>query len=305
MAEINTEPKFYPPSISRLLRSEPFSWRPPEVDCCTLLADFAVTALVSEADLTPKPALVDQRGSGAHHDLSLSLLRRSAFSLENHFVQMASVSIGRFPSQSLREELGAIGRSAEKSMLQVTNGINSHRGAIWALGLLVSGAAMNCNRSPDAIAQRAAALARLRDACAPIGYSHGQEVAKRYSVSGARGEACAGFPHVILLGLPAIRRSRWNKESDSQAGLNALLAIMSSLDDTCLLHRGGPTALRAAHRGAAEVIKAGGVSTPEGWQRLLELDRKLLELNASPGGSADLLAATFFLDLVENVNVPH
>jgi triphosphoribosyl-dephospho-CoA synthase len=263
------------------------------------LADLAIGALIAEAELTPKPALVDERGSGVHTDLSLALMRRSARSLRGCFELMALVSFRQVPSQSLREELGAIGRSAERSMLSATEGVNTHRGAIWALGLLVSAAALGSN-SATAVASRAAQIARLPDRNAPTEQSHGRRVVRRYQVSGARGEARAGFPHVIRQALPMLYHSRRQGAAERYARINALLAIMRSLDDTCLLHRGGWTALNAAQRGAAAVTAAGGSSTVRGWKLLQKLDRDLTVLNASPGGSADLLASTLFLDFLSD-----
>ena len=261
------------------------------------LATLAVDALIEEAELTPKPALVDQRGPGAHTDLSLSLMRCSARALRSSFELMALASFCQIPNQTLREDLGTIGRWAEQSMLLTTGGANTHRGAIWTLGLLVSAAAMKAN-SPDAVAYTARQLACLPDWSAPKQQSNGSRVIQRYKVSGARGEAQAGFPHVITIGLPILHRSRQEGSSETQARLDALLAIMASLDDTCLLHRGGFAALNAAQTGAAAVFAAGGTATVQGWEMLQRLDRDLLALSASPGGSADLLAGTLFLDFI-------
>jgi len=261
------------------------------------LATLAVDALIEEAELTPKPALVDRRGPGAHTDLSLELMRRSARALRSSFELMALASFRQIPSQTLREDLGAIGRWAEQSMLLTTGGANTHRGAIWTLGLLVSAAAMGAN-SPDAMAYAARQLACLPDWSASRQQSNGSRVIQRYQVSGARGEAQAGFLHVITIGLPILHRSRQEASSETQARLNALLAIMASLDDTCLLHRGGFAALNAAQTGAAAALAAGGTATMQGWELLQQLDRDLLALNASPGGSADLLAATLLLDFI-------
>src|SRR5271168_3818166 len=105
------------------------------------LSAAAVSALVEEAELTPKPALVDRRGNGAHHDLDLTRLRRSAQSLQDGFAAIARAAEKEEPSLRLREELGRIGRDMERRMLVVTGGGNAHRGAIWALGLLVAAAA--------------------------------------------------------------------------------------------------------------------------------------------------------------------
>lgn len=261
------------------------------------LADLAVSALLDEAELTPKPGLVDRRGSGAHADLDLPTMRRSAHALRGAFAEMAQAAHGARPADALRTTLGAIGREGEAAMLAATGGANAHRGAIWALGLLVAGAAIEGARGgPAAIAARAAELARCRDRLAPAPETNGARACARYGVRGARGEAASGFPHVVSCGHPALLRARARGAAEDDARLEALLAVMSTLDDTCLLHRGGPRALQVAQRGAAAALRAGGPGTAAGRAALLALDAELLALNVSPGGSADLLAAVLFLD---------
>src|SRR6202161_676572 len=95
------------------------------------LATAAVTALLEEAELTPKPALVDRRGNGAHHDLDLARLRRSALSLQDGFADVARAAAVEKPPLRLREQIGRIGRDMERRMLTATEGSNAHRGAIW------------------------------------------------------------------------------------------------------------------------------------------------------------------------------
>jgi len=268
------------------------------VDRATHLADRATDALIAEALLTPKPGLVDRRGAGAHRDLDLALLLHSANSLRSGFRQMAECAEGRAVVQSLREDLASIGRSAERQMLAATGGSNAHRGAIWVLGLLVA-ARQLCGEGAAAmdVADVAAHIARLPDRFAPAALpSNGARVCQKYGVPGARGEAQDGFPHVTKIGLPALQRARLSGVSETHAQLDALMAIMAHLPDTCLLHRGGPAALEAAQGGARAVINAGGTSTVEGWRALLALDAELLTRWASPGGCADLLAACLFLD---------
>src|ERR1700677_4626824 len=165
------------------------------------LSTLAVSALVEEAELTPKPALVDRRGNGAHHDLDLVRLRRSAQSLQDGFADIAQAAAALEPSQRLREEIGQIGRDMERRMLSATDGSNAHRGAIWALGLLVAAAAgRRSKRTAAGIAAVAAAIARLPDRFAPRPPSNGERVRLRYGATGARGEAQAGFPHALELG---------------------------------------------------------------------------------------------------------
>ncbi len=264
------------------------------------LARLCMQALVAEAELTPKPGLVDRRGAGTHKDLSLSMMKRSALAIEPYFYQMALIASGAYASQHLRERLAAIGRDAERAMYKATGGSNSHKGAIWALGLLVSAASMT---GPDTtaavIAETARSIAMFPDSATLQLVTHGHVVAERYGVQGARGEALAGFPHVVRVGLPALRAKRSSGATEPVARIDALLSIMSRLEDTCVLYRRNSAALEAVRSGAYKVIAAGGCGSPYGKQRLMQLDGEVLNLGVSPGGSADLLAATLFLDAVE------
>ena len=262
------------------------------------LADLAVAALVAEAELTPKPGLVDARGAGAHADVELGDFLASAHALRPAFAAMAEAATGCRPSQRLRETLAAIGREGEAAMLAATRGANTHRGAIFALGLIVAAAAIEgAEASPEKICATAGAIARHADRNAPESASglNGAQACRTYRVAGARGEAAAGFPHV-LTALGAIGASRAGGADETAARLNGLLAVMARLDDTCLLHRGGRLALRVARLGARAVLAEGGAGTPAGAAALHALDRRLLALNASPGGGADMLAAALFID---------
>ncbi|MGK9236246.1 triphosphoribosyl-dephospho-CoA synthase [Inquilinus limosus] len=268
------------------------------------LADLAVWALVEEAELTPKPGLVDRRGSGAHRDLDLETLRRSARALRPAFRAMAEAAQSRQPDQALREELAAIGRAGEQRMLAATSGSNAHRGAIWALGLLLAGTVIAGPAGPRRIAATAAAIARWPDRFAPHRPSNGERVRQAHGAAGARGEARAGFPHIVDVALPALRAGRAAGATEEEARLDALMAIMASLDDTCLLHRGGRPALQAAQSGARSVLTAGGTASPAGRAALAALDADLLARWVSPGGSADLLAAALFLDRIDRSFAP-
>ncbi|HWT70690.1 MAG TPA: triphosphoribosyl-dephospho-CoA synthase, partial [Oxalicibacterium sp.] len=107
------------------------------------LATLAVQALIAEVTLTPKPGLVDLRGRGAHRDLDWPLMCDSASALHPAFQAMAVAGATIVDPQTLREELGRIGREGEAAMLRATRGVNTHRGAIWSLGLLLAAAAQN------------------------------------------------------------------------------------------------------------------------------------------------------------------
>jgi triphosphoribosyl-dephospho-CoA synthase len=269
------------------------------LDAAHRLAALAKQSLIAEAELTPKPGLVDRRGSGPHHDLSLDLMQRSAAAIEPYFCEMGLLSAGRKPDRSLRAELALVGRDAEQAMYRSTDGSNAHKGAIWILGLLIAAAARKDNLTARDIVAGAGAIARIPDQAHPALVTHGDIVRRRYGAAGARGEASRNFPHVVGLGLPMLRRQRANGYSEEVSRLDALLNIMSELNDTCVLYRGGAEALAVVQSGARAVLMEGGCGSVRGRKELRKLDGKLIAIHISPGGSADLLAATIFLDALE------
>ena len=278
-----------------------FNLQPKTLNLAERLADMAVDALIDEADLSPKPALVDRRGNGAHTDLHLGLMHASALSLWPAFKQMAEAAAAcNGVGQPLREAVGRIGREGEAAMLRTTDGVNTHRGAIWALGLLVTAAALEpLDHSPAGLALRAGQLALIEDHQVATQPSHGQQVARRYGAQGAKEQAQSGFPAVLQWGLPQLQRSRAAGSGEQNARLDALLAIMTRLSDTCVLYRAGTAGLAAMHQGAQRVLNAGGSASLAGRRCLHALDQQLLELRASPGGAADLLAACLFIDSLQ------
>jgi triphosphoribosyl-dephospho-CoA synthase len=265
------------------------------------LADAAVQALIQEAELTPKPGLVDGRGPGIHKDMDLAMLRESALALRGTFLATVELGYSAVSRKDLRAALGVIGRAGEQTMLLATRGINTHRGAIWTLGLLCVGVAILLDASPCAatVCVQAGGIAQLSDPFAPRLVSHGWSVRCRYGSRGARGEAEDGFPHLLGVALPILHQSRREGATEEQARLNALMALMAVLEDTCLLFRAGTAGLTAARRGARRVLDCGGVTTPSGRRALMDLDRSLLRLGISPGGSADLLAGAMLLDWID------
>lgn len=269
------------------------------------LAGLVVASLIDEATLTPKPGLVDMRSRGAHHDLSWSLMCDSAWALRPEFYAMALAGLRISERVQLRESIGQSGRAAEARMLQVTGGVNTHRGAIWALGLLVTAAAqaLAANRveavTAKVIARRAGVLAQTPDQYAPL-YSgnKGEAACAMYDVGGARAQAQAGFPQVLANALPWLISSRERGDKETHARLNALLAVIAVLDDTCVLSRAGLTGLTRVQSGAARILSLGGAASAQGKIALTQFEADLLALHVSPGGAADLLAATLFLDRI-------
>lgn len=240
------------------------------------LAELAVEALVEEVELTPKPGLVDRRNRGAHRDMDLALFCRSAHSLRPYFRRAAELGMER---RDCMDELQAAGLAAESAMLAATGGVNTHRGAVYAFGLVLAAAGSRLVRGGD-LFETAAGLAAA--GTPPPGDSHGGLARTRYGASGARGEALSGFPHA---------RRAWEVLSRRDV-YAALLTLLAEVEDTNLLHRGGPEGLAFVRESAAAILDG---PEEEYASRLEELDNACIARGLSPGGSADLLALALLL----------
>lgn len=256
------------------------------------LANSAVESLVDEVSLTPKPGLVDQADNGSHKDLTYSMMMNSAISLEETFYKMAILSMEQQPSQTLREKFGEVGREGERQMYMLTNGVNTHKGAIWTLGLLVASAAINYNKpfTTEKILETVSTVASIEDRYVPDVSTNGKKAISKYGGTGAKQEAQNGLPHVRDYSLPLYMKKLMTND-EKQAKYAALLILMGTLNDTCILHRGGKEGLQYVQNCARNLLERQAITEKE----LNDLNESFIKKNLSPGGSADLFAATLFL----------
>ncbi|AZA49471.1 triphosphoribosyl-dephospho-CoA synthase MdcB [Chryseobacterium carnipullorum] len=267
-----------------------------------VLADFAVQALLEEVRLTPKPGLVDYDNNGCHFDLNLSLMELSANTLRSTFKEMAQAVRTQRPSQQVREILAMIGRDGERKMLAATGNVNTHKGAIWTLGLITGAAAMLLSvKYPEEITTKsilnvAGQIAVFQDRYVPKSITNGSLVRKRYSVRSAREEAAMKFPSLQNVALPAL--ANFSHEPQQIQRLNVLLSLMAITDDTCILNRSDMEVLDKIKATSNKIVENGGMGKVQNRARFQELDRFITENWVSPGGSADLLAAVIYLEKI-------
>jgi triphosphoribosyl-dephospho-CoA synthase len=256
-------------------------------------AALACWALREELTTWPKPGLVSPIDRGSHDDMDASLFEESIASLADYFE--AIYAAGR--AGAGLNEMRALGIAAEARMLRATRGVNTHRGAIFTLGLLLAAAGRRDS------AKRLGAIVRetwgpeISQVEPSQPDSHGLRAARRYNIAGARGQAAGGFPHIYHVGLPALRSARragWNL-----ARVQCVFVLVAHLDDTNLLHRGGEPGLEFARSRARDFLDAGGILRPDGLERAANVHREFVARRLSPGGAGDLLAATIFVDAVD------
>ena len=262
---------------------------------------IAARCLVEELETWPKPGLVSHIDNGSHVDMDAGTFRRSAAAIRPHLQRLADAGARGCGMGRLR----IIGLEAERAMFAATSGVNTHRGAIFGLGLLCAAAGARAGGLVDAELSLGEVVRRLWGASILDGpvllHSHGSVARRRFHAGGARTEAANGFPSIYRVGLPALRRATHAEPEDTEAArVEACFALIASVEDTNLLHRGGVDGLRFAHDAARRFIDAGGISAP-GWRtRAQSIHDSFVARRLSPGGSADLLAMTLFVDAHES-----
>ena len=268
------------------------------------LGRAAIVSLYDELALAPKPGLVSFVDAGSHHDMDAGTFLRSLFALRHFFVRVAAQG-GATRQFAPLERLGI---AAEARMLRATGGVNTHRGAIFTLGLLC--AAAGAARAPgtrlrrdDSCAPAARALGRRARAraCTAPGIARRARRARARPAQRAE-EAAQGLPTLFDHVLPALRAARRAGADERGARLHALFTAMAEVDDTNLVHRGGLQGLRDAKSLARRFLDEGGGVTADAAARAARVHAVFVERRLSPGGAADLLAAACWVDRVERLH---
>ncbi len=264
-------------------------------------------ALIAEVSTTPKPGLVDRHDSGAHTDMCYDTFVTSTQAILPYLAEMASLGLTweEPDCQGLFPAIRSVGIRAEAAMFQATGGVNTHKGMIFSIGTIAAAAALFYRRHGCFLAEEILLLAgrlcheelerdfKRIDRQNPK--THGEVLYVRYGEKGIRGEAQKGFPSIRSCSMPAIRALKKTCTDDNQIYINTLLALMSHVDDTNVLIRSGAEALAYEKAEAGRILDLGGALTGEGMAALTEANRDFIRRNISPGGCADLLAATIFL----------
>jgi triphosphoribosyl-dephospho-CoA synthase len=262
------------------------------------LGRAAIVSLYDELALDPKPGLVSFIDNGSHGDMHAGTLLRSLFALRRYFTAIAAAGA----ADADFAELQQLGIAAEARMLAATGGVNTHRGALFTLGVLCAAAGRQLARGEavTAAALRAGLLLRWGADLDALSQrprtSHGRDAARRHGLRPAAAEAALGFPVLFDVAWPALRAS--HHLGPRLARLQALFSVMAVLDDTNLAHRGGLEGLRWAQRQARSFLAAGGAANPSAIAHAQSLHAAFVARHLSPGGAADLLAAACWLDRV-------
>lgn len=259
----------------------------PESSIPYLVADLAERALRMELDTTPKPGLVDRQDNGAHKDMDYALMSKSISALRPYLTRLAVESAKDIDPAKIKE----IGIEAEKAMLKVTGGVNTHKGALFCIGLSVAAASNLASATGSVQAYSFKELvSRAASEIPSARGTHGAEAKRSFKAVGALENARAAYPELFADWLPYYR----SLEGDPFRCHKTLLHIMTTLDDTNILHRRGAEGLAHAEAEAARLLEDFSESG------LSSLNKDFIRENISPGGSADMLSLTIFIESIIN-----
>lgn len=252
-----------------------------------LVADLAERALRLELDTTPKPGLVDRQDNGAHKDMDYALMSKSISALRPYLTRLAVESAKDIDPAKIKE----IGIEAEKAMLKATGGVNTHKGALFCIGLSVAAASYLASTTGSVEAYSFKELvSRAASEIPSARGTHGAEAKRSFKAVGALENARAAYPELFADWLPYYR----SLEGDPFRCHKTLLHIMTTLDDTNILHRRGAEGLAHAEAEAARLLEDFSESG------LSSLNKDFIRENISPGGSADMLSLTIFIESIIN-----
>jgi [citrate (pro-3S)-lyase] ligase len=263
----------------------------PQSTVSCLIAHLATDALRAELNTTPKPGLVDRHDSGAHKDMDLAIMSRSIDALQPYFDRLAL--LGSQASMTETEQVRQIGIDAEKAMLNATGGVNTHRGALFSLGLTTL-AASSCMAHDGKVNEQSLRnlIMQAAQGFTPTAGTHGNNAVNAHRVTGALDLAKAGYQQLFTDWLPAYRD--WLAEDANSACHKLLLLIMSQLDDTNVIHRVGYEQAQQVKQEAHALLNSYSVAGMEA------MNRDYIARNISPGGSADMMALTLFIHSILN-----
>lgn len=269
------------------------------------IASYAHQALLTELTLTPKPGLVDQRNSGAHDDMDLQIFLVSARAIAPWWLRFVEIgyACAHVPEKTFLSLARPAGVLCEQAMLEATGGVNTHKGAIFSLGLLccasgrllAKGIGLSREHLCSEVARICLGLVDRELSSKEETNTAGERSFRRYGITGARGEAASGFALVRSVALPLYDRLLVEGVSEDDALLEVLLHLLAVNNDTNLVSRGGVAGLNYVREYACKLLREGGILARDVLKKMETFDDELIARHLSPGGSADLLGVTWFL----------
>lgn len=291
-----------------------------------IVEEIAYRAVLEEIFTTPKPGLVDLVDQGSHLDMDFDTFLKSSAAIKPFFSEFFKCGAAKFLQANKFETLKMIGQKAETAMFKATKGVNTQKGIIFSFALIIAAFGEIFSRGFDfsssrmvfeisktvkswtsglvenELTNKVKKIVNGEDQFqAEREMTHGQLIYLKYGITGARGEAENGFESVLEQALPELKNHLKAGYHPNLASIQALISLISEVDDSNLLFRSDLKTLRKIQKRFTKLREYNGVLSKKGQKEYQTLCSYLKEKSLSPGGSADLLAvAHLFLNLEKN-----
>lgn len=275
-----------------------------------ILGELATRSILLEVSSHPKPGLVTPFSPGAHRDMDFTLFMKSTAVLSQGFKEVSHFGYNyKGDLEKMLPPLRKLGLEVEERMFEVTKGINTQKGLIFLFYLILGSSGYLLNKRKLSPKNIASSVSKITSGITTkeLGsvkktkktLSKGENTFVKHGITGIRGEVEKGLPSVMETGLPEFKKAYEITNDLNKSSLHALIALMSVAEDTNIISRNGIDTYYDVQKKSKEILQVGGILTPIGLSKILDLEMDFLKRNISPGGAADLLSATLFLYFVD------
>lgn len=265
------------------------------------LANLALKSMLLEVSASPSFGLVSPVTNGAHNDMDFFMFVESSFAIKPFLKEMAMSGFSPLSLENIFQKIKNIGVEAEKEMFKATNGVNTHKGMIFLLGIGIAAVGKKLYENKKNIEVKEIIIEMCKGVLEDFEevknkqkLTNGEKLYLEYGMLGARGEVFKGLEIVLGKGVEKLEKLLELGVGINSTMVQILLYYISIVDDTTILHRHKMIGLRSVQREAKEIYESGGYLTEKGQEKIKEMEKKYIEKKISPGGSADLLATTLF-----------
>lgn len=285
-------------------------------DTAFKISSFAVQAMIYEVSCFPSPGLVSCISTGAHKDMDFYTFVDSTSSLIKYLTLCVQTGLEGHSASAIFLRLKELGMNAEEEMFEKTKGVNTHKGMVFLMGICCGAAGLAIKNKQEfyeieqiirdmtqgIVARELYPLLKNKKYVIDgrkLGrrLSYGEKLFLEYNMEGIRGEVEQGLPLIFHFALNFYKE---NKDLDkNDRSVHMLIGLLQYCEDTNIVHRHSVAVLKEVNKRATQIMNVGGIRTKEGRKAIERLDQEFIDKNISPGGTADLLAITVFLSLVE------